>query len=492
MQWLILCCDHDKFLESNESVLAFQLMATDSFTEELDFEDDTQNESQNDDEFYCAICSDCYDEAKEFIDHINSPDHVTLCNEKLSLLQEGDNYCSICLVKAEPTFEDHCSNSDHCQFFDSMRRSTLETPSPSLKVVEVSLPPTTSDVQPLPVNKQPSKTTPLRKKDNAIKMIGLNYIKRKDNEWFCNICLEKFKSVETHCSKAMHAIQCIKLCDPDLAYEIKVSATQKGKKKIVSSIISSKVEEIYEKEKNTPEYIKTMMDLEGVKQTDAVVIDCEEDLGQDGSPPVNASNEEEDKSIIQSEITKEEPGPVDQIDDTSTPSNSQDIGEMVSLFEEEDRSFIPMNDEITENDSKSLEDVKSEENNRAPSKEATMIVGVTYLKLKGRSYYCGLCDIMCKSSLESCKLHITSSLHRRRMINKFSSHPIPNYLEKLRTRDAALYNKLIRSETMKIEVEERKTESSDDQLKRAGNKLILHKWLSYNSCLKYNLSRIIL
>ena len=137
MQWLILCCDHDKFFESNESVLAFQLMATDSFTEELDFEDDTQNESQNDDEFYCAICSDCYDEAKEFIDHINSPDHVTLCNEKLSLLQEGDNYCSICLVKAEPTFEDHCSNSDHCQFFDSMRRSTLETPSPSLKVVEV-------------------------------------------------------------------------------------------------------------------------------------------------------------------------------------------------------------------------------------------------------------------------------------------------------------------------------------------------------------------
>ena len=146
----------------------------------------------------------------------------------------------------------------------------------------------------------------------------------------CNICLEKFKSVETHCSKAMHAIQCIKLCDPDLAYEIKVSATQKGKKKIVSSIISSKVEEIYEKEKNTPEYIKTMMDLEGVKQTDAVVIDCEEDLGQDGSPPVNASNEEEDKSIIQPEITKEGPGPVDQIDDTSTPSNSQDIGESIA------------------------------------------------------------------------------------------------------------------------------------------------------------------
>ena len=435
-------------------------MTSDSLAEELDFEDDTQNEPQ-DDEFYCSICSDCYDEAREFIEHVNSSEHLSQCNEKLSSLQGGDKYCSICLTKAEPTFEAHCSSSDHCQFFNSLHRSMPETPSPLLRIVEVNLQPKTSEGQSQRVKKA-SKTTPLRKKDIANKMIGLNHIKRKDDEWFCNICLEKFMSVEAHCSKAMHAIQCIKICDPDLAYEIKVSANQKGKKKIVSSIISSKVEEIYEKEKDTPEYIKTMLELEGLHPTDIPV--KEEELVQQSSPPVVVSNEEISKNETVPEIVKEDP--VEQTDD-ATPSNSQDMGEMVCLFEEEDRSFIPMNDDISDSNSTLQNNAKSGVN-RVPSRNMTMIVGISHLKLKGRTYYCGLCDIMCKTSLESCKLHITSSLHRRRMINKFSAHPIPNYLEKLRTKDAVLYNKLIRIETMKIELEERRNETLDDQRTRAG------------------------
>ena len=434
----------------------FQVMASESLTEELDFEDDTQNDAQ-DDEFYCSVCSDCYDEAKEFVDHVKSTAHSSLCNDKLSSLHEGDKYCSICLTSPQPSFEDHCQSSDHIQFLDSLRRSIPDTPFPVVKVVETKKP--------------PLKAQPPRKKSITTKMIGLNHIKRKDDEWFCNICLEKFSSVETHCTKAMHAIHCIKICDPDLAYEIKVSANQKGKKKIVSSIISSKVEEMYEKEKDTPEYIRTMMELEGAQPVTCAPVELEEtgdETCKESNTDVNMPSCDLTKSDdlhrnLEEESVKQK--------DSATTSNSQDMGEMVSLFEEEDRSFIPMTDEASA--SNSLDSTKLDAK-KAPSRDATMIVGVNHLKLKGRSYYCGLCDIMCKTSLESCKLHITSSLHRRRMINKFSAHPIPNYLEKLRTKDAFLYNKLIKIETMKIELDERKNETLADQRTRAGELFFSH------------------
>ncbi|KAL5267132.1 hypothetical protein ACHWQZ_G004235 [Mnemiopsis leidyi] len=425
-------------------------MASESLTEELDFEDDTQNDVQED-EFYCSICSDCYDEAKEFVDHVKSSEHSSHSIEKLSSLQEGDKYCSICLTMSQPTFDDHCLSSDHIQFLDSLCRSIPDTPSPVLKEVDTKKP--------------PLKAQPPRKKSMTTKMIGLNHIKRKDDEWFCNICLEKFSSVETHCTKAMHAIHCIKICDPDLAYEIKVSANQKGKKKIVSSIISSKVEEMYEKEKDTPEYIRTLMELEGVQLLTCSPAEVEE-TKDEFCQQSNSEEKVPDGDLVENyDLLNNTNKGSAELKDSATSSYSQDMGEMVSLFEEEDRSFIPMNDEVIASNSQGSTKFDGK---KAPSKDATMIVGVNHLKLKGRSYYCGLCDIMCKTSLESCKLHTTSSLHRRRMINKFSAHPIPNYLEKLRTKDASLYNKLIKIETMKIELEERMNETPADQRTRAG------------------------
>lgn len=374
----------------------------------------------------------------------------------------------MCIVKVTGDFITHCKDNDHVQFYNSLLRCIPDFSPPQLvNSSDTPVPASQTRTTKTQLNKGLPNRSVGKKKNVTSKMIGLKNIKRQENEWFCNICLEKFKLVKVHTNKAMHAIQCIKLTDPELAYRIKVAASKSDKKtkRSATILLTNKVEEIYKEEKDTPEYLRTLLEVEAYEKVESepageseptAVKDPQPTSSQD--PEAESSQPEDDSNLIES-VTSE----------TISVGKNDHEEAVVSLFEEEDRSFIP---EVE--DSRNI--ITKKRNTRRSSEKITplasnnsnMIVGHQYLKQKNGSYYCSLCDVSFKESLSSTKKHITSSLHRRKMINKHSAHPVPTYLEKLRTENSSLYNKLILVETMKIEQEERTAESKSDQEIRAG------------------------
>ena len=447
-------------------------MSSENLLDDLDYEDDVESSDQ---EYYCSVCCDCFDEEKEFRDHLISPLHDTGNSQRQAILQDGDTYCSLCIYKLDSQFDEHCkTNEEHVQYFNSVKRCYPNMPDPITKIAVSSYqckPLESSSLHVAKSKKTISKSSSLKYRLVVNKCIGLTHIKRQGTQWFCNICLEKFtNSIDVHCNRAVHAIQTIKQFDPETAYKIKISAPQNDLRKTVNSLISSKVEEIYEKEKETPEYIEFMLQLDHLEKIKTIKREPGKVISADATIELSKTDQSietspEIKNCMTNE-TKAKPI-TDQCDQSQiactavTSTESTNIAEMVCLFEEDDRSFIPT--PVSDESEKSKNGIV-----KIAANDSTVLVGLKYLKLKGNEFCCSLCDVRCGAILSSCHKHMTSSLHRRKMVNVYSSHPVPDYLEKLRRDNANLYSQLIGIESKKIEIKERTAEQDKDKETRAG------------------------
>ena len=404
--------------------------------------------------YYCAICSHCYVDKPEFVLHLSSSQHHTRNSQLLAALQFGEAYCSLCVVKIEGVFGVHCStNEDHLQYYKSIERCFLIAPEAALKKKKDGKNKEDKDLSTKKLtggsSSQASTSfikTSSKDKIIASRCIGLSHIKRQESQWFCSICLEKFTcSIEVHCNRAIHAIETIKQVDPEIAFMIKSSAAKKNLRKPVNALIASKVEEIYEQEKETADYLRFMLlldRLEKVVKTEADSNVKEPDFETDIS--VSSIHEESD---INEGGSVTQPLHLPNVD--VVPEKADDTEEIVSLFEEEDRNVIPSADKTVPNP---REDSSMSE---SPPVETPIVIGLRFLKKKGLKYYCSLCDVTCKGkTLVSCCRHVSSSLHHRHVINLRSSHPVPDFLFFIRKSNAELYHRLVEAEAKKIEADE--------------------------------------
>ena len=103
---------------------------------ELDFEEPGEEEEEQVD-YFCGICIDCFDEKNEFLEHITSSPHTTARSDKLALLKPGQKYCSHCCTIISNTFDDHCKTHEHVEFVKCLEVAMPEYTAPSAETVPV-------------------------------------------------------------------------------------------------------------------------------------------------------------------------------------------------------------------------------------------------------------------------------------------------------------------------------------------------------------------
>ena len=391
--------------------------------------------------YYCGICSNSFDENEEFAEHLKSANHKNEHKVREKALKNGANYCSLCIIemKRKCDYDVHKQTDEHREFATSM--SLLKSTGTSNYFATYTAPPSgTSSCS----------YQALRERVFAHKIIGLSYLSRRDDNWVCDLCLEVItESIDDHCIKAVHAIQFIKIHDPQTAFTLKALAISKQDKdtKRFKSLVLAKAKELFEVEKDTPEFQEFMKEY---KKVEDAFIKPEPEQKEENVEP----NGSDDK--LQAEKSDGD-GPSLK---AKCPSGDDSNKDAISLFEDSDREVIPDSPEVVQKSSLRSRHVKQSDSN--------LIVGLEHLGKRGRIYYCKLCDIAGKTSLPSIRNHFISSLHRKNIVcNKFNGNEVHNYLEKMRTNDAAKFNSLLKNEIMKIEAEERTKEDYKLTQKRA-------------------------
>eukprot|EP00116_Pleurobrachia_bachei_P004065 sb/3464327/ len=403
-------------------------------------------------------------------------------NKRISDLKSGDEFCSFCFTQVD-NWDAHCETSDHVLYRDAVLECTPVTQEPVKEVFDhknlVSL--------------KPGSTQERLTKQGCIGLAKIEYY-APSNSWLCGHCLETFNhGIDLHASTSGHIIQSIKSHDVVSAFELK-QLEAKGSSRELRKRLREKAQEVFEKEKEDPDVLRFLLTLSSKKEIfrniikpeveilapmvpikpKAAVVPAKKKITVGAKKKKTAAKKDivvpadEEEELLSKTLSPEPPALMSVASSQDFPSIEPDIPDGIVLFEEEDRTLLPVVQESTKPAETAAVTPTVSRPNAKKAEYSLLLTGVKYIEWKNNKYHCTLCDIPLTKRLSFSKTHMTASLHRRKVVTGSYSDPVPPYLEELRAKDSQLYSNLLNKECRLIEKKERDNESDENQKKRAG------------------------